>query len=130
MFRTRATIRSIALIIAAALAVRSIFVEVRELKSPCEIACALKIGSELRMAGMRAEDEYVRTISTCSSQCDLEAGRMEQAPNLNLTDPCVSRCVMSTGADMAKAGRNLGHEYWHAMYLCPAMCGGQGRDEL
>lgn len=130
MFPTRATIRSLALIVAAALVVRSIVVEVLELKSPCEIACALRIGSELRMAGMKAEDEYVRAISTCSSQCDIEAGRMEQAPNLNLTDPCVSQCVMSTGANMAKAGKNLGREYWHAMYLCPAMCEGQVRGEL
>lgn len=82
------------------------------------------------MAGMGAGDEYVRAISSCSGQCDLEAGRAEQAPNLDLADPCVSECVMSTGADMVKAGKNLGHEYWHAMHLCPGLCRGQIRDEL
>lgn len=130
MFHIRTIIRSLALIIPAALVGNCIVMEILQLKNPCEIACALKIGSELRMAGMGAGDEYVRAISACSSQCDFEAGRMEQAPNLDLTDPCVSGCVMSTGADMVKAGKSLGHEYWHAMQLCPAICEGQVRDEL
>lgn len=128
MFSTHTLIRSLTALLIPATLSRAI--DVLELKSPCEIACALRIGSEMRMAGMGAGDEYVRAISSCSSQCDFEAGRAEQAPNLDLEDPCVNECVMSTGADMVKAGGNLGYEYWHAMGLCPGLCREQVRDEL